>query len=70
MNKHIFIQRSENIIQKCIRGSIDEKEMESFFHYISLPTLKEEERESLEAPLTKGHILSIESFPIWESTRQ
>jgi hypothetical protein len=27
--------------------------LESFFHNISLPTLKEEEGESLEAPLTE-----------------
>ena len=45
-------------------SSIDEKNMESFFHDISLSTLKEEETESLEAPVTEREIFSaLKAFP-------
>ena len=45
-------------------GPINENEMEAFFQDISLPTLKEEERESLEAPVTEREILAaLKAFP-------
>ena len=45
-------------------GPINENEMEAFFQDISLPTLKEEERESLEAPVREREILAaLKAFP-------
>lgn len=46
-------------------GSINEKDIETFFQDISIPTLKEEERESLEALFSDAEIFSaLKALPI------